>query len=73
MRLTLRIDSQNLIHTHLTVFVNRANCGTLTLDNNEYDELVHWLSLGKRENEFIVSGLDGPECDVRGLDKCSTM
>ena len=68
MRLTLRIDSQNLIHTRLTVFVNRANCGTLTLDNNEYDELVNWLSLGKRENEFIVSGLNAPELDAPELD-----
>ena len=68
MRLTLRIDRQNLIHTRLTVFVNRANCGTLTLDNNEYDELVNWLSLGKRENEFIVSSLNTPELDAPELD-----
>ena len=68
MRLILRIDRRNLIHTRLTVFVNRANCGTLTLDNNEYDELVHWLSLGKRENEFIVSGLNAPELDAPELD-----
>ena len=68
MRLTLRIDRQNLIHTRLTVFVNRQNCGTLTLDNNEYDELVNWLSLGKRENEFNVSSLDGPKLDAPELD-----
>ena len=68
MKLTLRIDSQNLIHTRLTVFVNYQNCGTLTLRNGEFSELVSWISLGKRENEFVVSSLDGPEWDVPWLD-----
>ena len=56
MRLTLRVDGRNLCHTRITVFSNRQSCGTLTLTNDEFTELVNWLSLGKREHEFVVDG-----------------
>jgi len=57
MKLHLRIDSQNLCHTMLTVFVNGANAGTLVLRNDEYHVLVDWL-LGINEGELTITGQD---------------
>lgn len=58
MKLHIRIDDCNLRHTRFTAFVNGANCGTLTLCNDEFTKLLTWLRLGKRENEFVVTGYD---------------
>jgi len=58
VKLHIRIDSENLCHTQFTVFVNGENAGTLVMRNDEFDDLLAWMRLGKRENQFVVTRVD---------------
>jgi len=57
MKLNLRIDESNPVHTCFTVFVNTANVGRLTLKTTEFGELGSWLFRGwKNEaDQFTIT------------------
>ena len=55
LKLHLRVEEENSTHVHFTVFANGANAGTLCLTSEEWTQFVEQLSLGKRENEFMVT------------------
>jgi len=70
MRLHLYVCRRDLTHTCFTLFVNRANCGQLTMMNDEFDQYVNWLSLGKRENELEVSIRDDVDWEPGRHNEC---
>lgn len=54
----LRADSANGFHTTFTVFMNGANCGTLTMREEEAIYFHHCISFStySKPGEVITSG-----------------
>ena len=43
MKIHMRLDESNAVHTRLTVFLSGANCGQLTMQTET--EVVHFLMI----------------------------
>jgi len=50
MNIHLRLDQVTGEHTHFTVFVSGANCGTLCMRSNEFQQFKALLFAGAQNN-----------------------
>ena len=67
MKIHLKINSSNPKHTRFTVFINEANCGTLTMLNDEFASFHQIVAMGcgDRIDEFMSTGTMYSEEDRR--------
>jgi hypothetical protein len=52
MKLKIRIDVNNPRHTHLTIFIDGANCGQLHMLSTEAFAFITTLQRGSKEGLF---------------------
>lgn len=50
MKITIRINKQNVKHCHFTLFCNGANCGKLCMEAVEFTNFVSILQCGINPN-----------------------
>jgi len=69
MNFTLRTDSENDHHIHLTVFANGANCGNLCMLVDEWKKFSATLLIGaRRNNEVDVSVTHYDLAKTKGME-----
>ena len=60
MRIHIRFDSSNIIHTRFTIFINGGNCGQLCMRTNEacnFHQLLQMAcSIAPEIDQFLSSG-----------------
>lgn len=61
MKIYFRLDAQSPSHTTVTVFINHAHCGVLTLRRGEFDTLFTQLRNGAVHWEDVRTDGDGLE------------
>ena len=63
MKVSIRFDDSNIEHTRFTIFINGANCGTLTMKTLEACSFHQIIAYGcmPRIDQFVSTGeVHGP-------------